>query len=57
MATVSYFFTIFSASVEVKVVMDGFSEWLACKKRGAYLIKSLSNHDVDGNKNPTNLHI
>ena len=30
-ATVSYFFTIFSASIVIKVIMEGFSEWSACK--------------------------
>ena len=30
-ATVSYFFTIFSASIVIKLIMEGFSEWSACK--------------------------
>ena len=28
-ATVSYFFTIFSASIVIRVIIEGFSEWSA----------------------------
>ena len=37
-ATVSYFFTIFSASIVIRVIIEGFSEW------SAYQESSLSRH-------------